>query len=224
MNLFLPFRVFCPIGIDTAAVILAVQVMLLGERDGAKISVLLFEIVGQPFYAVLPGEAPTDFVEPGGVLMGADGQRRTKPPEAALRGGAGGIFQAQLIARVTARAALALPFQPLCGGEKFGGIIIAVQKIRPTRLAQKTDLFPFALFILGEVGDVGIIIEHGDGEGILQRFQTARRARPAAAMQQEGCSARYCLHEREHFTVAVNFVHGPIIMQKQKMRKRRDGA
>ena len=195
--------------------------MLLGKLHRAEVAVLLFEVVGQPFYAVLCGKALPEFVEPDGIFVRADREGGAEPTKTALLCGAGGILQPQLITFVAARAALALPFQPLCRGKKFGGGIVAVQKICPTRFLQKADLLPFALFVLGGVGDVGVIIEHRDGECFLQRFQTARRARPAAAVQKERRAFGQILHKCEHFAVAIGRVHAFIIKQMRKMRKRR---
>ena len=197
--------------------------MLLRKFHRAQITVLFFEIGKEPLHAVFFRGACTDLVEPRGIFVRTDGKGGTKPRKALLFRGAGGAVQAEFITFVTARAALALPFQAPRRGKKFGGFVIAVEQIRPARFAQQAYLLPFSLFILGGVGYIRIIIEYGDGKGIFEQLQTARGAGAAATVQQQRRALGDTLHDLQHLFVAIDPVHGGIVAQTGKKRNRTGG-
>ena len=88
--------------------------------------------------------------------------------------------------------------------------MIAIVKIRPARLAQKADLFRFALFVFRVLVDVGIIIKDGDGKRLPERFQTSGRTGRAATVQQQAGALRNPFNNLAHGLVVI-FFHGYII-------------
>ena len=151
--------------------------------------------------------------------MRADRKGGTKPTTAVFLRGDRGAFQAELVALETSCAPFPFPFQALRGGEKLFGRIVAVQKIRPTRFGKQSELFALAFFVLGGVGDIRVIIEYGDGKFVFERFETARRARPAAAVQKEPVSLPRFRHELFHFLIEIGLVHAAIVPQTRQKYK-----
>lgn len=209
-------RSLCPIGEDTAAVILAVQPVFSGELRRAQVAAALFEVVVQPQNAALLLQFFPDLVEPRRVFVRADGEGGTEVRIAALLRRAGCAGKAQHKAGAAARAALRLPFQPLCGGKELGGVVVAVEAVRPARFVQQAQLLRLAVRVLGGVCDIGIIVKYGDAELFFQLLDAAGGTRPAAAVQQQARPVRRGLHLRAHHLVEIRPVHAPIVAQNRR--------
>ena len=209
------FSLLCPLGEDAAAVILAVQPVFAGELRRAQVAAALFEVVVQPQNAALLLQFFPDLVEPRRVFVRADGEGGTEVRIAALLRRAGCAGKAQHKAGAAARAALRLPFQPLCGGKELGGVVVAVEAVRPAHFAQQAQLLRLAVRVLGGVGDVGVIVKYGDAELFFQLLDAAGGTRPAAAVQQQARPCGRGVHLRAHHLVEIRLVHAPIVAQNR---------
>ena len=128
---------------------------------------MLFEIGRKIPYAVLLRGALPPLVQPIRVFVRAERQRRAKPSKAVCFGNFRRLAKAQSVTNVTALAPFRLLFQPANGVGKRRFVVVAIDKVRPARFLQETDLFRFALGVLFIVVDIGVVIQHSDGKMIF---------------------------------------------------------
>ena len=204
----------------TAAVELAVDVVLLAQLDGAVLPVALFEVRGEPARAESRRGLLAQGVDAHSVLVPRESQRGAKVVKAALGGQLRRLLQTQAEALGAALSALRLVFQT-----RDAGVIVPA----PVRLKQDTDpvgkahvrheLFKRlpALFKFRFGVDVGVIPQQRQVKMLRQIFQHGTGAWAAADMQQHPRPVRALFFDDAvKLPLIVSSVHNNIIAQRTK--------
>ena len=175
-------------GEHAPAVILPVQAVPGGQLGAALEAVFLFEIRRQPAHAILRGKRFSQFTQPNGVFVRADGQRGGEIIVSARRRGLCSAAQAQPVAFIAAAPALGDVLQPFHGRVKFRGRVRLRQNIHRAgqrHLLHKAGKLPRAVGVFLRGVDVGIVVVRRDGKMGRKIFQHIAGTGRAAAVQQQ---------------------------------------
>ena len=138
-------------------------------------------------HAEFGGQLLADLVDPGGVLVGADGQGGGEPVEAVLGRILGSPAHPQPVTGGAAAAPLGLVLQAPGGLVEFPGVVAVLHHRHPQRMGLRHEplqlLFPPVVFGVGP--DVGVVVQNGDLEVLAQLLQHRAGTGPAAGVEKE---------------------------------------
>ena len=162
------FSVFClSSGIDASAVVLAVEVVFVGEFNGTFVAVLFLEVGWKVLNVIDLCQFFSDFVDLDRVFQRADGKGGCEIVVVSLFCQFCGFFHTQAVAFETAFAAFGYVFKTFCHLEEFLWVVVTLyqfDRVFKFHGVYKTGNFmdSFAIFFFRV--DVWVVVEYCDVE------------------------------------------------------------